>query len=237
MLTAVSSPDPTQYDSFAAEFEDHAAEAAYNTLYDRPATLRLAGPVDGLRVLDAGCGPGLYAEELVARGARVTGCDASPQMIALARRRVGDRADLRVQSLDDPMPWLDDGTIDLALCALAYHYVNERPTFLREMRRVLAPDGALVVSTHHPTSDWVRLGGSYFDVRPITETWRRGWTITAWRMPLTRLAGEFADAGFVIERLVEPAPDPKMAETHPDTFEKLSTEPCFIAFRLRKHPG
>jgi SAM-dependent methyltransferase len=233
----VSSPDPAQYDSFAAEFEDHAAEAAYNALYDRPATLRLLGAVDGLRVLDAGCGPGLYADELLARGARVTGCDASPQMIELARRRVGDRADLRVHSLDDPMPWRGDETVDVALCALAYHYVNDRQTFLGEMHRVLTPAGALVISTHHPTSDWVRLGGSYFDVRPVTETWRRGWTITAWRMPLTHLAGEFADAGFVIERLVEPTPDPAMAETYPDTFAKLSTEPGFICFRLRKRSG
>ena len=56
-------------------------------------------------------------------------------------------------------------------------------------------------------------------------------------MPRARLAGEVADAGFVIERLVGPAPDPAMAETDPDTFAKLSTEPGFIAFRLRKHPG
>jgi hypothetical protein len=56
-------------------------------------------------------------------------------------------------------------------------------------------------------------------------------------MPLTHLAGEFADAGFVIERLVEPTPDPAMAETHPDTFAKLSTEPGFICVRLHKRSG
>jgi hypothetical protein len=56
-------------------------------------------------------------------------------------------------------------------------------------------------------------------------------------MPLTHLAGEFADAGFVIERLVEPTPDPAMAETYPDTFAKLSTEPGFICVRLHKRSG
>ncbi|MGH9127516.1 MAG: hypothetical protein ACRDY2_00765 [Acidimicrobiales bacterium] len=47
------------YGLFAADYEAHAAVSAYNALYDRPAVLRLLGPVDGRRVLDAGCGPGL----------------------------------------------------------------------------------------------------------------------------------------------------------------------------------
>jgi hypothetical protein len=49
------SPDPGQYDSFAAEYEDHASVAPYNRLYDRPATLRLVGGAHGQRVLDAAC--------------------------------------------------------------------------------------------------------------------------------------------------------------------------------------
>ena len=100
------------------------------------------------------------------------------------------------------------------------------------MHRVLRTGGVLVISTHHPAADWQRLGGSYFVVEPVTETWSRGWEITAWRIPLTQLVGEFADGGFLIERLVEPSPDPRMAETHPGSFRKLSTEPAFIFFRL-----
>ncbi len=166
--------------------------APYNALYDRPATLRLVGNVDNLRVLDAACGPGLYLEELLARGAEVIGCDASPRMIELARKRVGDLVELRVHSLDEPFDWVQDETIDVALCALAYHYVNDRAGFLREINRVLQPEGSLVISTHHPTAGWCRLGGSYFDVSTVTETWSEGWEITAWRMPLTQLTEEFA---------------------------------------------
>lgn len=230
-------PDPGQYDSFADEYEEHAAEAPYNALYDRPATLRLVGSVEDRRVLDAACGPGFYLQELLAKGAEVIGCDASPRMIELARKRVGNRADLRAHSLDEPFEWLDDETIDVALCALAYHYVNDRPGFLREMNRVLRPDGAFVISTHHPTADWCRLGGSYFDVSPVSETWSRGWEITAWRMPFTQVTEEFTAAGFLIERLIEPEPDPRMALAHPATFEKLSIEPGFVLFRLRKQTG
>jgi len=190
----VGSPDPEQYDAFADAYETHAADAPYNALYDRPATLALLGPVDGRRVLDAACGPGFYLEELVAGGA------------------------------------------DVVVCALAYHYLNDRPGFLAEARRILAPTGALVISTHHPTDDWCRLGGSYFEVDTVTETWSRGWDVTAWRLPLTRLTEEFAAAGFLIERLVEPLPQPEMARTHPGPFEKLSRQPAFILFRLRPTP-
>lgn len=227
-------PDPAQYDSFAAEYEEHAAVAPYNALYDRPATLDLIGDVKGKRVLDAGCGPGIYVTELLERGAEVSGCDASARMIGLARARVGDTADLRVHSLEEPFEWVEDERIDVAINALVYHYINDRMGFLGEIHRMLRPEGVFVISTHHPAGDWRRLGGSYFMVEPVTETWSKGWEVTAWRMPLTQLTAEFAEAGFLIERLVEPSPRPEMAESHPESFERLSTEPGFILFRLVK---
>lgn len=226
-------PDPAQYDSFAADYEAHAAVAPYNALYDRPATLRLIGDVEGRRVLDAACGPGFYVDELLSLGADVIGCDAAPTMIELARARVGDQVELRVHSLDDPFTWIEDGSIDVVVCALAYHYVSNRAGFLREVHRMLDHDGVLVISTHHPTADWRRLGGSYFDADTVTEVWSKGWEITTWRMPLTQMTEEFAAAGFVIERLIEPTPDPAMIDSHPDTYAKLSRQPGFVLFRLR----
>jgi SAM-dependent methyltransferase len=230
----VPAPDPEQYNAFAEEYEHHAATAPYNALYDRPATLALLGDVRGQRVLDAACGPGLYLERLRDRGADTVGCDASPRMVELAQRRLGGDAEVHVHPLDEPFDWVADESVDVVLCALAYHYVTNRPGFLAEAFRMLRSDGSLVISTHHPTADWCRLGGSYFEVAPVTETWSRGWEITAWRMPLSHLTEEFARAGFVIERLLEPGPEREMARTHPDAFEKLSSEPGFILFRLRK---
>ncbi len=71
-VTDVVGSNP-QYDVFADEFLDHAHDGFYNAHYDRPACLELLGEVAGRSVLDVACGPGLYAEELVARGARVSG--------------------------------------------------------------------------------------------------------------------------------------------------------------------
>jgi 2-polyprenyl-3-methyl-5-hydroxy-6-metoxy-1,4-benzoquinol methylase len=89
----VADEDPwSVYESMAAAYEKHAADGAYNAHYDRPAVLDLVGDVRGLRVLDATCGPGLYLEELLCRGAVVAAFDASAEMMALARRRVPDES-------------------------------------------------------------------------------------------------------------------------------------------------
>ena len=227
--------DPPLFDRFAEEYEHHATDGAYNALYDRPAVLEVFGEVRGKRVLDVGCGPGLYAEELFARGAEVVGFDESPEMVRLARARCGERFDVRVHDLRDPLDWLPDETFDTALMALVIHHLDDRVAALREVQQVLRPGGRLIVSTHHPTSDWVRLGGSYFTVEPIEEDWHDGrWHVRYWRLPLTRMCDEFIEAGFQIDRIVEPLPAPEMADRFPDDHEKLTREPAFIVFALRK---
>ena len=144
----------------------------------------------------------------------------------------------RVHDLQRPLTWIESGSFDVAVMALVIHHLDERTSALRELHRILTPDGALVVSTHHPINDWLLHGGSYFDVAVIEETWKRGWDVRYWRMPLTAIVGEFSDAGFVVERLVEPRPVPEMAERYPDDYRMLEREPGFIAFRLAKRdPG
>jgi SAM-dependent methyltransferase len=226
-----------RWDPYAADYAVVAEHSPYNALYDRPAVLALLGDVTGKRVLDVGCGPGLYAEELVRRGARVVGIDQSPEMVRLARQRLGDRAEFLVHDVAQPLGWAQDASFDLAVMALVIHHVDDRVGALREICRVLRPLGRLVLSTHHPTADWRRRGGSYFDTEVIEETWRRGWQVRYWRQPLTRTCEEFAEAGFWIERLAEPPPDPRMAEAYPDDYAKLLDEPGFVTFKLVKKPA
>lgn len=77
------------YDAFADEYDDKARHAPQTAFVDRPALLGLLGDVSGARVLDAGCGSGLYAEELLRRGAHVVGLDASDGLLDIARSRWG----------------------------------------------------------------------------------------------------------------------------------------------------
>jgi ubiquinone/menaquinone biosynthesis C-methylase UbiE len=221
------------WDEIAEDYEQHAAQSTHNALYDRPAVLDLLGPVAGRRILDVGCGPGLYAEELVRMGAQVVGLDQSAEMVRLAGQRV-PTADFRVHDLAEPLAWLPDDSFDLAIMALVVHHLDDRTGALREVRRVLRPGGSLVLSTHHPTADWLRRGGSYFDVEAIEETRHRGWHVRYWRQPLGDLCAEIADAGFLIERRMEPLPSAELAEHDPEQFVELSDRPGFIVFRLHK---
>lgn len=225
-----------QYEAFADEFLEVAKDGFFNAHYDRPACLSLLGDVEGRRVLDAACGPGLYAEELLRRGAEVVGFDQSPRMVELCRERAG-RGDFRVHDLADPISWLPDRCVDLVLFALAIEYLDDRVAALRELRRVLRPGGALVFSRLHPTGDWLRHGGNYFDVRVVHETWTKGWQVHYWMMPLQVTCEEINQAGFLIERLLEPRPAPEAVVAGPEGYDHLTREPRgFMAFRVVPRP-
>ncbi|MER7079013.1 Methyltransferase domain-containing protein [Saccharopolyspora kobensis] len=222
-----------QYERFADEFAEHAENGFHNAHYDRPACLELLGDVAGKRVLDVACGPGLYAAELVARGAQVVGCDISPRMVELAAQRAPS-AEFRVHDLAEPLDWLPDSSVDLVLFALALEYLDDRAAALRELRRVLRPGGALVLSRSHPTGDWLRHGGNYFESRVIEEIWSRGWQVRYWATPLEATCEELCEAGFLIERLREPRPTEAAAAISPERYERLHREPTgFLAIRAR----
>jgi ubiquinone/menaquinone biosynthesis C-methylase UbiE len=152
-------------------------------------------------------------------------------MVELSRQRV-PAAEFRVHDLADPIDWLPYASVDLALCALAIEHVDDRVAALRELRRILRPGGALVLSQQHPTASWLRHGGSYFDQRVIEETWNRGWHVRYWLMPLQDSCAEFAAAGFLIEQLIEPRPTEAGQLIDPEHYDKLQREPGFLAFRL-----
>jgi ubiquinone/menaquinone biosynthesis C-methylase UbiE len=220
-----------QYDEFADEFLDQASTGLYNAHYDRPACLGLLGEVAGKAVLDAACGPGLYAEELIGLGATVTGFDQSERMVQLSRVRA-PQGSFRTHDLADPLGWLADRSFDLVLLALALEYVDDRVSALAELRRVLKDSGALVLSRQHPTADWLGKGGSYFDTGVIDETWSRGWHVRYWRAPLEQTCNEVYRAGFLIERLIEPRPVPEAALIDSEDYERLQRMPGFLAMRL-----
>ena len=112
------------YDSFAQSYSRSNESGLFNAYYARPAMIELAGDVRGRRVLDAGCGSGLLAEALRAKGAIVTGFDSSPAMVELARQRLGEDADLLVADLSRPLPYAD-GSFDDVVVSLVLHYLED----------------------------------------------------------------------------------------------------------------
>ena len=115
----------------------------------------MAGVKDGERVLDAGCGTGIYSIELAKEGAKVTGLDASLGMLEWARAkagRAGRKIDLiKADARNIPFP---DGHFDLVLSVCMLCFVRERQAALLEMKRVLRPGGKVVIAMLNSRSPW-----------------------------------------------------------------------------------
>jgi SAM-dependent methyltransferase len=97
---------------------------------------------DQERVLDVGCGTGVFLQEAAARGARVVGLDASEALLAIARRRV-PAADLHVGDME-ALPFGDDA-FDLVTGFCSFFYADDMTRALREAARVTRPDGIVLI--------------------------------------------------------------------------------------------
>ena len=83
--------------------------------------------------------------------------------VELAEKRAIPSASFVVADLTEPLDFLAGDTFDIAVAGLVLHYLRDWVAPLRELHRVLRPDGTLVFSTHHPASDvHLAASGNYF---------------------------------------------------------------------------
>jgi SAM-dependent methyltransferase len=139
------------------ELDPRAGYARWAATYDRPGNplISVEQPVvwallDDLpvgRALEAACGTGRHAAQLVELGHEVTGVDGSPEMLDLARTRVPQARFLEGDLHDLPV---EDGEFDLAVCALALGHCDDLHTPVAELTRAVRPGGQVVLSDLHP---------------------------------------------------------------------------------------
>ena len=96
------------------------------------------GSLDGLDVLDLGCGDGVLTKHLLARGARVVGVDASDNLVAAARSAGIDA------HVVDGRELTFDGEFDLVFSHAALHWMKPPEPVLRGVRKSLRPGGRFV---------------------------------------------------------------------------------------------
>jgi len=233
------------YESFANRYDALSRTKPENAHLERPATRSLLPDPRGLRVLDAGGGPGHQAEWLLDRGARVVLCDATPAMVEIARRRVGDRAEAILRhDLREPLSFARDGSFDLVLCALVLDYLEDWRPVLGEFFRVLMPGGKVVLSCGHPFGDYLyrakRVAGpvDYF----ATELFAAAWggfgepkpLVRSWRRPLAAALNPLLAAGFVLEEVLEARPTEGFRALDPEGYARFSASPTFLCLRARR---
>jgi SAM-dependent methyltransferase len=117
------------------------AEPENLPLYER--MLDAGGVGEGTALLDVGCGSGLLLQRAAARGARVTGIDACPELLGIGTERT-DAADLREGDLA-ALPF-GERSFDVVTGANAFQFAPDPAEGLAEAARVLHPGGRLVAA-------------------------------------------------------------------------------------------
>ncbi|MBU1699118.1 MAG: methyltransferase domain-containing protein [Candidatus Eisenbacteria bacterium] len=226
------------YTPFADRYAAAVETKPHNAYLERPATLSLLPPVRNKRVLDAGCGPGHNSEWLLEQGALVKSVDVTPRFVEIARRRLGNRVDVRQADLNEPLEF-PDGSFDLVLCSLVFDYIPDLSKPLGEFYRLLAQSGILVFSMGHPTND-VRL----FPDRDYFSTELKAWTWTGFGepnpvvewycRPLSEILNPLAETGFRFDKILEMQPTKEYRAADPEEYERLMRKPSFLCIRAVK---
>lgn len=140
-----STLDAARYDAwFDAPWGSYAFQV------ERQALLAALGALTGRQLVDVGCGTGRFTAALEQAGARVTGVDRDPGMLAVAASRVhGPLIEADAHAL--PFP---DARFDVAVAVTLLEFADRPERIIDELVRVTRPGGRLVVATLNPSSPW-----------------------------------------------------------------------------------
>lgn len=204
-----------------ANGSDHHRKLAF------PAVIDLLAPQRAEQILDLGCGPGAFAAEVHRTGARYTGIDASPKLLAFARRHHGAHGTFvlgdvtRIREIEMIRP----ATFDAAVFLLSVQDIEPLDGALASASYALKRGGRLVMLMTHPCFRVPRQSGWGWDAgrrlryrridRYLTtldvpmKTYGTGRGATrSYHRPLERYVNGLAAAGLLIDRIDEvPATD------------------------------
>jgi ubiquinone/menaquinone biosynthesis C-methylase UbiE len=109
------------------------------------AGLKLYPPRENIKVLDIGCGTGAQLSLYESQNCQLFGIDCSPAMLEVARRKLGGKADLRLENASHTT--FNSGFFDLVLIEMALHEMESelRIEVLKEAKRVLRQDGNILL--------------------------------------------------------------------------------------------
>jgi SAM-dependent methyltransferase len=227
------------YEKLATLYSQLAEQKAENGYIEHPAIRKQLGDVKGLKVLDAGCGPGILAAYLVSKGASVTAFDVSPKMVELARQRLGDHGKVLLADMSQPLSFVSPGEFDIVASSLAIDYVRDWSIPLREFGRALKPKGRLVFTVQHPLGAYLWYKpSSAFGVHYVEATWT-GFGEEKVVMPdyyrsFEEIVNPLIDAGFALRRVMDTRPIEALREKDLEAYEKFNRMPSFMCLEAVK---
>jgi ubiquinone/menaquinone biosynthesis C-methylase UbiE len=185
------------------------------------------GNVEGLSVLDMGCGTGRHALWCAEQGAKVTAVDFSAGMLAETRQKpFSERVRFLQHDLHEPLPF-GDARFDIVVSGLVLEHIRDLDSFFSEARRVLQPQGRAVISAMHPAM-FLRGSQARFtdpDSGELVQPGSIAHTISDFVMAAVR-------GGFQIETIGEHAPDVAFAQAY-QRAEKYIDWPMLVVMSLK----
>lgn len=232
--------DPSVVDVYDAIAEGYAEgyweENPYQADMEFPGTTDLIPDVSDCRVLDAGCGSGVYTEWLLDRGADVVAVDLSENMLEQTADLVGERATLYQADLSDPLEFAADDEFDGIVSGSVIDHVEDWHRLFAEFARVLSPGGFFVFSIRHPMQNLLEFDDwGYFDVERRITDW--GIDTPHYTRPLSGVLNPLAETGFHVEEVAEPKPTAAFREKLPEDYQTLQDKPYWLCLRARRAQG
>lgn len=228
------------YEELAERYSEHAEQKAENGYIEHPAMRKQLGEVQGLHILEAGCGPGFLSKYLYDhRAERVVSFDVSPKMIELAKARIGKKAECHVADMALPLNFIKENEFDLVVSSLAIDYVFDWSVPLKEFYRSLKKGGRLIFSIQHPLGsyNWYK-PKSDFGVQLVEAHWR-GFGGKPVRMPdyyrsFSEVINPLLKAGFQLKEIVEAKPIAELKEYQPERYKKYEHMATFMILEAKK---
>ncbi|MFM2614863.1 class I SAM-dependent methyltransferase [Vibrio campbellii] len=221
------------YTTYAKQYDLAAQDNLYNAHFERPNTLELVGDVAGKKVLDLGCGSGIYAQILLERGATSVTCiDAAQEMIDIVKDKLGDSVNAYAQNLALGLPEEANAQYDLVICPLMVHYIEDLRPLFNDIQRVLKPGGQFVFSTHHPFADFeCSTSDNYFEKERIEDVWDtigKPVSVAFYRRSLQDITDAITGSNMAVLAVSEGKVNEKIREISQEHYQRLATYPNFI---------
>ena len=223
-------------------------EANANNLFEIPALFSMMPDLKGKKVLDLGCGFGEHCRQFVNCGAeKVVGIDISEKMLEVARV---ENCDPKITYLNMPMEDIAElqDTFDIVISSLAFHYVEDFEGVIRNIHNLLKENGIFIFSQENPLctchsggNRWTRdENGNKLHLN-LADYGVEGERKTVWfvddvkkyHRTFSTIVNALIEAGFTIEKMIEPLPTEELLEKYPD-YGDLFHKPDFLLIRVKK---
>jgi ubiquinone/menaquinone biosynthesis C-methylase UbiE len=148
-------PNKMLFDDWPERYEEWFATPIGRLVKDTECRLilEMLHPDAGEKILDAGCGTGVFTLDYLSTGAEVVGLDISLPMLEVAKRKAADYPFTAVQGNMLALPFADE-SFDKAVSVTALEFIEDAEKAVAELFRVAKPGGVIVVGTLNSLSLW-----------------------------------------------------------------------------------